>query len=117
MQKQILIRTRVIAAFDFKYFNDTTGLYESVKGDAAVKKIAAANSPINLVSKDDPPVMIAHGDMDFVVPLQQSEALIRKLNEAGVPHELIIHPKGGHGWKNMEVEEARFVAWFDKYLK
>lgn len=117
LQKQIMIRTRVIGAFDFKRFNDSTGLYESVKDDEAVKKIAAKYSPITAVSKDDPPVMIAHGDADFVVPLQQSQSLIQKLTEAGVPNELIIHPKGGHGWKSMEIEVQRFVSWFDKYLR
>lgn len=116
IQREILRRTRLIGAFDFKRFNDTTGLYESVQGEEAVRKIAANYSPINQVSKDDPPVMIAHGDADIVVPLQQSESMIRKLKDNGIPNEFIIHPKGGHGWKNIEEEEQGFLRWFDKYL-
>ena len=117
VQKEMLRRTRTIAAFDFKRFNDTTGLYESVQGDDAVRKLAQAYSPIYSVSKDDPPVMIAHGDADIVVPLQQSQAIIQKLSETGIPNQLIIKPKAGHGWRNAEEEEQKFLAWFDKYLQ
>ena len=117
IQKEILKRTRLLGAFDFKKFNDTTGIYESVQGDEAIKKIAEANSPIYAVTKDDPPVLIAHGDADLVVPLQQSKSLIQKLTEAGIPNELIIKEKGGHGWRGMEEQEQRFLEWFDKYLK
>lgn len=117
VQKEILKRTRLLGAFDFKKFNDTTGLYESVQGEENIRKIAEANSPIYAVTKDDPPVLIAHGDADLVVPLRQSRALIQKLTEVGIPNELIIKPKGGHGWKGMEEQEQRFLEWFDKYLK
>ena len=117
VQKEILKRTRLLGAFDFKKFNDTTGIYESVQGDENIRKIAEANSPIYAVTKDDPPVLIAHGDADLVVPLQQSKSMIQKLTEMGIPNELIIKPKGGHGWKGMEEQEQRFLEWFDKYLK
>ncbi len=107
----------VASAFDFKTLSDSTGMYEHVKNDEEVKKIAMALSPINNVSSDDPPVYISHGNADPVVPLQQSQSLIEKLKAAGVKCELVIHPDGGHGWKNSEVEVKEFVKWFDLYLK
>ena len=117
LQREILRRTRLLPAFDFKQFNDTTGLYESIKNEETIKKIVMGISPIYAVSKDDPPVFISHGDADPVVPLQQSQSIIQKLKEAGVPNDLIIKPKGGHGWRNMEEQDALFLAWFDKWLK
>ena len=74
-------------------------------------------SPVNHVSADDPPVLVIHGDEDPVVPLQQSQTLVQKLKTAGVVHELIIKPGGGHGWPKNESEEKKFADWFDKYLK
>ena len=106
----------VAGAFDFKVWNDTVKLYQTVNPEMRLE-IAKQISPIYFVTPDDPPVLIIHGDADKTVPLQQSETIIKKLKEANVPNEFIIKNGGGHGWKNREVEEKNFVAWFDKYLK
>lgn len=117
VRKQMMIRARVSGAFDFKKWNTTTGLYESIKDDSLSEAIAKTVSPIYAVSKDDPPVMIAHGDADPIVPIQQSLSIIAALNSAGVTNEFIKHEKGSHGWRDSEVEEKRFADWFDKWLK
>jgi len=79
--------------------------------------IAKEISPINSVSSDDPPVIIVHGDKDMLVPKQQSESIIAKFKEVKVTCDLLIKEGGGHGWKDIDVEEKKFVEWFDKYLK
>lgn len=112
-----LVLTKVAAAFDFKVWNDSTGTFVSITDTKKRLAIAREVSPINSVSSDDPPVIIIHGDKDFLVPKQQSESIIEKFKEAKVPCELIIKEGGGHGWRNREVEEKNFVDWFDKYLK
>lgn len=112
-----LVLTRVAAAFDFKEWNDTTGTYVSITDTKKRLAIAREISPINYVTPDDPPVIIIHGDKDYLVPLQQSESIIAKFKEAKVPNNLIIKEGGSHGWRNREVEEKIFVDWFDKYLK
>lgn len=110
-------RFGVAGAFDFKKISDSTGMYEHIKDTSVIRNIATEVSPIYAVSSDDPPVYIVHGDADPVVPLQQSKSIIEKLKAAGVPCELLIHPGGGHGWRNSEVEEQKFSEWFDRYLK
>ena len=115
--RMALILTGVYAAFDFKGWNDTTRSYVTITDDAKKLEIARQISPIYFVSPDDPPIMIIHGDADVVVPLQQSESIIKKLEAASVPNELIIKKGGGHGWKNNDAEEKNVVEWFDKYLK
>jgi acetyl esterase/lipase len=106
----------VAGAFDFKVWNDTVKLYQTVNSEMRLE-IAKQVSPIYFVTPDDPPVLIIHGDVDKTVPIQQSETIIKKLKEANVPSEFIIKSGGAHGWKNRDVEEKNFVDWFDKYLK
>lgn len=112
-----LILTGVYAAFDFKAWNDTTRSYVTITDDTKKLEIARQISPIYSVSAGDPPTMIIHGDADRLVPLQQSESIIKKFEEAKVPNQLIIKKGGGHGWKNIEPDEKSVIDWFDKYLK
>jgi acetyl esterase/lipase len=112
-----LVYAKVAAAFDFKVWNDTTGTFVSITDTEKRLAIAKEISPINSVSSDDPPVIIIHGDKDILVPKQQSESIIAKFKEAKVTCDLIIKEGGGHGWKDIDVEEKKFVEWFDKYLK
>ncbi len=111
-----LVFTRVAAAFDFKEWNDTTGTFVSINETEKRLEIAKEISPITWVTPDDPPVIIIHGDKDFLVPKQQSESIIEKFKEAKVINKFIIKEGGSHGWQNREVEEKNFVEWFDKYL-
>ena len=107
----------VAPAFEFKEWNDTTKTYQLISDPGKRLQIAKQTSPIYAVSNDDPAVLIVHGDADNVVPLQQSESMIKKLIDANVTNQLIIKKGGGHGWKNQEVEEQEFIKWFEKYLK
>lgn len=54
-------------------------------------------SPVTWVSADSPPVFIAHGDADPVVPVAQSVDFKRLVDTLGVASELHIIPGGGHG--------------------
>jgi predicted esterase len=56
------------------------------QGTRSVKKFLLSTP----VSSDDPPVFIIHGDADPTVPLQQSQTIIAKFKEAGVPNNFII---------------------------
>ena len=116
-RKEMMIRARVAAAFDFKEFDPSTGLYESKRDDSSMMAFAKNYSPISHVSPNDPPVIIIHGDKDPIVPLQQSESLVTRLREKAVPVDFTVRPGGGHGWRDMETEEQKFLQWFDKWLK
>jgi acetyl esterase/lipase len=54
-------------------------------------------SPLAYISPDDPPFMILQGDLDGVVPVEQSILLRDRLEAAGVPVQYVLVKNGGHG--------------------
>ena len=79
-------------------------------------RVARAN-PITYVSKDDPPILIIHGDQDKLVPYHQSVLLHDALAEADVLVTFYKVEGGGHGWfKNPKVPELT-KAFLGKHLK
>lgn len=55
-----------------------------------------AASPVTHVTKDTPPVLILHGNLDTTVDRDQSHELARVLKQHGVPHELVMVEGAGH---------------------
>ncbi len=78
-----------------------------------------AVSPVQYVSKDNPPFLILHGDHDTLVPYEQSVELNNLLAKAGVETTLQKLPGAGHGGASfaMPAVVKLTVAFFDKHLK
>ena len=108
-------RDAINPPFDFQAYNAQTKRFEPVDEETRMK-IGREISPVYHVSKDDPPTLIIHGDKDALVPLQQSELIIARLKEAGVPCELVVKKGEAHGWKDWYVDMRTISDWFDKYL-
>jgi acetyl esterase/lipase len=104
-------------AFDYYERDKTTNLLAPITDADRLRDIARKISPVTHVSPDDPPTLIIHGDADNLVPLQQSEEIVAKLKEAGVPTKFVVKPGAGHGWFTILKDMDAFVEWFDKYLK
>jgi dipeptidyl aminopeptidase/acylaminoacyl peptidase len=49
------------------------------------------------VDKNDPPIIIFHGEKDNVVPCCQGKMFYELLKAAGVKTEATFVPEGGHG--------------------
>lgn len=105
------------APFDFHEFDQATKSFVPITDEAKILEIGKAISPINHVSKDDPPTLIIHGDKDTLVPIQQAEIIIAKLKEAGVPCELVTKPGLAHGWLDIGNDVPTLADWFDKHLQ
>lgn len=112
-----LHREGLSAAFQYTRFDTLNNSYQIIADTAERKKITAQISPVQLVTSDDAPACIIHGDKDAVVPLQQSLLFKEVMSTHNVPVSLIIKKNGGHGWKNQIADESVFVDWFNKYLK
>jgi acetyl esterase/lipase len=104
------------AATDFRKFDKKRTVWERVRDEKKLREISRQISPITHVSKDDPPTLMIHGDKDTLVPLQQSEEMLAKLKEAGVPAKLIVKKGAGHGWLTLAADMEDIADWFDKYL-
>ncbi len=84
---------------------------------AAWKAIGRECSPIYFITKDLPPTLIYHGDADTLVPLEQSEWFRDRAAAAGGRVELVVHPRGQHGWPTMFWDLCKFADWFDLHLR
>ena len=77
------------------------------KNDEAFAKSV---SPVSYLNKNNPPVLIIHGNADSTVPYKQSQDLYGKLTALGVKTELITVEGGGHGKfdkeKNTELNKS-----------
>jgi acetyl esterase/lipase len=86
--------------------------------DEAGERYKAA-SPLTYVSKDDPPVLTLHGDMDALVPVEQARMLDERMKTVGAPHTLMIFEGQGHGFGGEHGKKAADATWafFDQHLK
>jgi acetyl esterase/lipase len=60
--------------------------------------LARLVNPIEHLDAADPPVFIAHGDLDTTVPLGQSLRLATAFEEAGIEHVMRVVVGAGHGF-------------------
>ena len=65
-------------------------------------------SPINYISEKSPPVFIAHGDSDPIVPYEQSVILYKKLKANYVKTEFLTIKGGKHG--NFTKKQNRLLS-------
>jgi acetyl esterase/lipase len=93
------------------------GPVSKLLGGPVTEKEAAAReaSPIQYVTKDDPPFLVVHGTADNTVPFAQGETFYQRLKQAGVDATFIKIEGGGHGIGGPEIT-ARAKAFFDKHL-
>lgn len=82
-----------------------------------LQQLGRSLSPMYGNLKDMPPTLIIHGDSDLLVPLQQSQRLIARLEELKAPCKLDVRAGQGHGWPGIEKDADLLVAWFEQYLK
>ena len=81
-----------------------------------IKERIIAISPARLVKAGAPPFLLIHGDADPLVPLQQSQKLLKALQDNGCSAELIVKKGGGHPWLTIYEEVKIMADWFDKEL-
>ncbi|MDC0258648.1 exo-alpha-sialidase [Verrucomicrobiales bacterium] len=75
-------------------------------------------SPLTFVSKDDPPILIFHGDADTVVPFEHAKVMAEKLKAEGVTHKLFTVPGGRHNVAGAGTPQllAQALTGVKKYL-
>lgn len=105
------------AAFDIQEFDNEKKEFVEITDEARVTELAKQISPFYHVSQDDPPTLIIHGDADKLVPIQQAQLVMDKLEEFNIPHELVVRPGAAHGWPTIGQDFNILADWFDKHLQ
>jgi dipeptidyl aminopeptidase/acylaminoacyl peptidase len=83
-------------------------------------ELAWSRSPLAHIEKSKTAALIVHGQADSRVPPGQSQELYRGLRHLGVPTQLVIYPREGHGIaENVHGHDFvnRFLDWFDTHVK
>jgi len=78
-----------------------------------------ARSAITFARRVTTPTLILHGEKDLCVPVNQAYAFHRALLERGVPTELVVYPREGHGLQerdHVKDMEERILRWMATYL-
>jgi acetyl esterase/lipase len=82
-------------------------------------------SPIFYVSKDDPPLLLVHGEKDDGVPFDQSVRMAKAYRRMGLPVEFITVQNAGHDFRHIgnapispsvDVIHQRTIEFFRQYL-
>ena len=76
-------------------------------------------SPLSWYDQLATPTLILHGEEDKDVPVEQSYLFYRALKNKGVPAELVVYPREGHGVAERTHAldmSRRVIEWLRKYL-
>lgn len=74
-------------------------------------------SPLNWITKNQPPIYIVQGDADPLVPHSQAIRFQKKSTTEGAKCEVLIREGGAHGgWNEMTEDTVRMAEWFDVHL-
>lgn len=115
LEKGVLAPFR--AAFDFHELDEKSKRMLPVTNARRIVDIYRAISPLHHVDKTDPPVLIIHGDKDFLVPIQQATTIVEKLTAAGVEAKLVTRAGQAHGWADLQPDLVEMADFFDAHLK
>ncbi|MBI1371965.1 MAG: alpha/beta hydrolase fold domain-containing protein [Phycisphaera sp.] len=82
-------------------------------------ELARLASPAFHVTKDDPPLLIIHGDKDTTVLHDQSQRILDVYKEVGLDASLEIVPGAGHGGKECfdAAYREKVAAFLNKHLR
>ncbi len=78
----------------------------------AFQKDRKGASPVHHVNQGDAPMLLFQGTRDPLVPYEQTQAMLDKINEARVSAEVVFLAGAGHGWR-----EPHYTDTFETTLR
>jgi dipeptidyl aminopeptidase/acylaminoacyl peptidase len=72
------------------------------------------------IEKITTPTLIMGGEVDWNVPILNSEHLYQSLRQLGRTTQLVVYPAQHHGIRKPSYQKdvlERYLAWYDKYVK
>jgi dipeptidyl aminopeptidase/acylaminoacyl peptidase len=81
---------------------------------------ALKNSPITVIDRVETPLLILHGDVDYI-PIQQAEEVFTSLSRLGKRVRFVRYWGESHGVgdspANVRDRWKQIFLWFDTYLR
>ena len=77
-------------------------------------------APFNKVTKITTPTLVMGGNIDWNVPVINSEQLYESLKRLGIPTELVVYPGEYHEFttpSHIKDRLERYLAWYAHYVK
>ncbi|MFY0653495.1 MAG: prolyl oligopeptidase family serine peptidase [Cyclobacteriaceae bacterium] len=66
--------------------------------------LAKGLSPVELLTRDSPPILLLHGDKDKVLPISQSIYMVERAQEVGANVRLITVKNAGHSFNGADID-------------
>lgn len=117
-------KNRVGASVGVEYFTNIIGNGIGYKIDLnnfdKAREKLKEYSPVNFVDENTVPTVFGHGEIDDIVPYQNSVDLDKKLNEFNIEHTFISIPGANHECDNKDYLSKIMKLFFEcaeKYLK
>ena len=96
--------------FESRYTDSLLGPLPSA---AAVYR---ARSPVFGADRIERPLAVFQGELDRVVPRNQSDRIVETLQKNGIPHVYHVYQGEGHGWRQASTIE-HFFHQVDSFLR
>ncbi|MBZ5702939.1 MAG: S9 family peptidase [Acidobacteriia bacterium] len=77
-------------------------------------------APFNKVTRITTPTLVMGGNIDWNVPIINSEQLYQSLKRLGIPTELVVYPGEFHQFtapSHIQDRLERYLAWYAHYVK
>ncbi len=92
------------------------GSRNSLLGEKPDKKLVDYYSNELQVKATTPPTFLIHATDDGAVPVENSLLFYQALKNNGVPAEMHIYPKGGHGF-SLALKKGNLQTWTDRFYE
>jgi acetyl esterase/lipase len=102
------ILTYPVISLNTKYVHK--GSLKNLLGDEPDSKLVDSLSNETQVTKDTPPTFLVHANDDATVPPENSILFYMAIRDAGVPAEMHIYARGGHGF-GLGSTDAALSSW------
>lgn len=86
------------------------------KPEQQIEDAAKLISPVYQVRPGLPPFLLIHGDVDSLIPIQQSKKFADTVRKANGSAELIVKKGGDHSWPTVREEIEKLADWLDARL-
>ncbi len=116
--KPFLQKNGIWGAFNFTKLDTLSKVYLPINDLKELVRLDSLMSPTNLVSKDDPPAYLVHGNRDRTVPIQQSTSFANNYKKEGLEVVFIIKEGEDHDLNGFTKEDfSTMFLWLDNKLK